>query len=361
MHPLLSSTGRISLYLLAWVPAAGLLALLFAINGGLSWQEAAVLAAPLALFDSLVCLAPWYPCRMLPLGMSRIPTLLANHLGAALVASGLWILTAKWLAQGLTRVFPGIYERFSPQLPLLFGLGVLGYVLAVALHYVMFSAQSSREAETRENEALVLAREAELKALKAQINPHFLFNSLNSISALATVDGARARDMCIRLSDFLRSTLKLAESETISLKDELALAMAYLGVEQVRFGARLRVQQHIDEGCYRCLVPSLVLQPLVENAVKHGIAGLVEGGVIRLNAECDDAYLRLRVENEFDPEAPAARKSGLGLVNIRGRLKTRYDEQARLNTSVNGNCFAAEVILPCEVGIDEGAIHAGVA
>src|SRR5215468_5799070 len=130
MHPLLATPGRIVLYLLAWIPVAGLLTVLLALNGGLGWGEAAALAVPLAFVDALVCLAPWYPCRMLPLGLSRFPTLLANHVGGALFASGLWILAAKWLAQGLTRFFPGIYQRFVPQLPLLFGLGILGYGLA---------------------------------------------------------------------------------------------------------------------------------------------------------------------------------------------------------------------------------------
>jgi len=347
--------------LLAWIPVACLLGLLLAITASLFWTEAAVLAGPLALAYALVCLAPWYACRMLPLGMSKIPALLVNHFAAALVAGGLWILIARWIALGSQRYFPGLYARIAPDLPLLFGVGVLMYVLAVALHYVALSVQTSRESGIREQQARVLAREAELKALKAQINPHFLFNSLNSISALATLDGARAREMCIRLSEFLRSTLSLAQEETVSLKQELALASAYLSVEQVRFGARLRIHQQIDAGCDNCLVPSLLLQPLIENAVKHGIAGLIEGGTIRLKADCDDAFLRIRVENEFDPEAPAARKSGLGLVNVRGRLKTRYEDQARVDTSITGNCFVVDVTLPCVAHAEKGATHAGAA
>jgi two-component system sensor histidine kinase AlgZ len=102
------------------------------------------------------------------------------------------------------------------------------------------------------------------------------------------VDGQRAREMCIKLSDFLRSTLKLGEKQSITLADELALAKAYLEVEQVRFGARLRVEIDADADCDHCVVPSLLLQPLVENAVKHGIAGLVDGGTIRLEARCSD-------------------------------------------------------------------------
>jgi two-component system sensor histidine kinase AlgZ len=361
MHPLLISPTRITLYLAAWVPVACLLALALVVTGGLHWGEASALAGPLILFLGVACLAPWYACRMLPLGMSRIPALLTNHVGAAIVTGGLWALIAKWVAEGLTHLYPGLYTRFSPQLPALFGEGVLVYILAVALHYIILSIQASRESIQREQEARVLVRESQLKALKAQINPHFLFNSLNSISALATVDGVRARDMCIRLSEFLRSTLRLGEQESISLKEELALAMAYLGVEQVRFGARLRVEQHIDPACENCMVPSLVLQPLVENAVKHGIAGLVEGGTIRLKAEVDDEYLRVRVENEFDPDAPVPRKSGLGLANVRDRLKTRYEEQARLDTSINEDCYAVEVTLPCAIEAGKGASHAGAA
>jgi two-component system sensor histidine kinase AlgZ len=190
-----------------------------------------------------------------------------------------------------------------------------------------------------------------LKALKAQINPHFLFNSLHSISALATVDGVRARDMCIKLSDFLRSTLSLGERNSISLREELALAKAYLDVEQVRFGSRLRIELETDADCEACKVPPLFLQPLVENAVKHGIAGLVDGGTIRMQAHCREGWLRVRVENEFDQEVPAARRGGLGLQNVRNRLRALYENQARLDTAIAQNVFVVEVDLPCTVHV----------
>jgi two-component system sensor histidine kinase AlgZ len=224
---------------------------------------------------------------------------------------------------------------------------VLLYLLSVALHYVLLSVESSKESETREHEARTLAREAEIKALKAQINPHFLFNSLNSIAALATVDGVRARDMCIKLSDFLRNTLSLGERQSISFGDELALAQAYLAVEQVRFGARLRIELKTDSGCDDCTVPPLFLQPLVENAVKHGIAGLVDGGTIRLEAHCEEGWLQVTIQNEFDPEAPAAQRHGLGLQNVRNRLRAVYENQARIDTVVTGNVFVVAVDLPC--------------
>src|SRR5439155_12086683 len=120
--------------------------------------------------------------------------LLTNHLSAAVVLSGAVLLVARLSAASLAGVFPHLEQRFRPALPVLGGMSVLFYLLAIALHYVLLAVRSGREAE-------ILAREAELKALKAQINPHFLFNSLHSISALTAVDPAKARDMCIRLSD----------------------------------------------------------------------------------------------------------------------------------------------------------------
>jgi two-component system sensor histidine kinase AlgZ len=348
MHPLICGQGRLSLYLLAWTPLALLLAYLAVMMGGLAWSEAVALNLPLALYYAFVCLAPWYMCRVLPIGSSPAYKILGNHLAAAIVAGLTWIVLAKGLAFGLGRYFfPRLNERFSRQLPLLFGIGVLLYLLSVALHYVLLSMESSKEAETREQEALTLARESELKALKAQINPHFLFNSLNSISALATVDGQRAREMCIKLSDFLRTTLKLGEKQRITLADELALAKAYLEVEQVRFGARLRVEIDAGADCEGCVVPSLVLQPLVENAVKHGIAGLVDGGTIRLVARCQDGYLQLKIENDFDPESPAASRHGLGLRNVRDRLRAIYENTARVDTTATAGHFVVEMELPC--------------
>jgi two-component system, LytTR family, sensor histidine kinase AlgZ len=349
MHPLVAKQGRLSLYLLAWTPLALLLAYLLVMMGGLQWLEAVTLSLPLALFYALICLAPWYLCLVLPLGGSPTLKIVGNHLAAAIVAGLLWIVLAKGLGLALGRyLFAQLNERLSTQLPLLFGIGVLLYLLSVALHYVLLSMESSKEAETREQEALTLARESELKALKAQINPHFLFNSLNSISALATVDGLRAREMCIKLSDFLRSTLKLGEKQSISLAEELALAKAYLEVEQVRFGARMRVEISTDRDCGHCVVPSLLLQPLVENAVKHGIAGLVDGGTIRLDAHCGDGRLQLKICNQFDPESPAASRHGLGLRNVRDRLRALHENRARVDAAASGDQFVVEVELPCD-------------
>ena len=278
---------------------------------------------------------PWYSCRALPLH-SNVWKLLSNHLGAAVFACALWIGAARGMAYVLD-----LDRQLDPAIPHLIAVGFLLYILSIALHYVLLALEASRE-------AALLARDAELRALKSQINPHFLFNCLNSISALTTSDPARAREMCVRLSEFLRNTLGLGERESISWKEELELARTYLEVERVRFGARLGVEMSVEDSCAECRVPALVLQPLVENAIKHGIASLVDGGVVRLSSRVKSGTLEVTVENEFDPQAPAPRRSGLGLRNLRDRLRNRFGGAAGVETTAENNVFRAEMRFPCE-------------
>jgi two-component system, LytTR family, sensor histidine kinase AlgZ len=336
MHPLIIRRTYFGAYLAVWLLVAIMLAALLRVPGTLTWREALIVATPLCLFYAFVCLSPWYICRYLPLRSSNPLKLLLNHLGAALVASAIWVEMARLIAQ-----FLDLGERIDPEVPHLVAVGLLLYSLSVALHYMLLAVEASREAE-------LLARDAELRALKAQINPHFLFNSLNSITALTSVDPARAREMCICLSDFLRNTLGLGERASISWREELQLARTYLDVEQIRFGGRLRVEMNVDETCSECLVPPLVLQPLIENAVKHGIATLVEGGTITVEGHVNNGLLEVSVENGFDPESPSPRRHGLGLRNVRSRLETRFGGAARFAAHANNNHFRAEIVVPCQ-------------
>ena len=345
MHPILARPGRLGFYLLGSTPFAGLLAFLLHASGRLNWTESASLAFPFCLIYAFVCLSAWYVCRVTPLRTATGTRLLSTHGMAALAASGLMLLVARGIAR-LISIEP---ERLQPVIPLLFGTGVLGYLLSVASHYVMLALEASREAERREAEARLLAGDAELRALKAQINPHFLYNSLNSISALTSVDAARARHMCILLSDFLRSTLGMGERQSIPLGEEFELLRRYLAIEKVRFGARLSVEESIAGDCVGQTVPPLLLQPLVENAVVHGIANVVDNGVLRLTAaRTAEQGIAITIENSFDPDAPPSRRNGFGQANVRKRLHSRYGNRASLRAAAEGDRYRVEITLPPE-------------
>jgi two-component system, LytTR family, sensor histidine kinase AlgZ len=359
MHPLLKrgplrehgSVIRLGLYFLGWVPFAILLAYLLAIPGKLGWSDAAALALPLCLVYSFISLSLWYSCKATPIEKTSKARIFLTHTVSNLVITALWVGIAKLLAYGLSQfeAFHGLDQKLGPQMPVLFGFGFLLYSITVASNYVVLTLEESRAAQARMMEASILARDAELRALRAQINPHFLFNSLNSISALTSLDPGRAREMCILLADFLRMTLGLGEKPLVTLREELDLLERFLAIEKVRFGERLQVQIKTEAQAQSCLVPPLILQPLIENAVIHGIAHLPEGGTVRLSAECDKGRLYLALENSVDPDAVPARKGGLGLTNVRQRLEARYGKDATLRSASEEERFRVLLSLPAEI------------
>jgi hypothetical protein len=331
MHPILARKGRLLPYLAASIPLAAVLTALLARPSAYSVGEAAALAFPLAVVFAFLGLSAWYPCRSLPLARGRAAILAMSHATAALVTSAAWVLLGAGIVRLMALVpeFAGVAEGYGAQVLPLFAVGVLLYLLSVALHYVLLSFEAAREAERREAQLSLLAREAQLKALKAQVQPHFLFNCLNSISALAGSDPPRAREMCVKLGDFLRQSLAVGEKASIPVAEEMSLARSYLEVERVRFGDRLLVEEEINPSGKDCLVPPLLLQPLVENAVVHGISTLAGGGAVRLEASRSGNRLRIVIENPYDPESPDRRPhGGLGLKIVRDRLAALYGREA---------------------------------
>jgi hypothetical protein len=350
VHPIFAAQGRLNLYLLAWNPIALLLALLLALGAGLPWIQSVALALPMALVYAFICLSGWYIFRATPRTARDVFRMLGAHTAAAMLSSLLWLAFGRSLARLLESAsdsFAGLSAGMRQQWPLLFVVGVLLYLLASAVHYAVLAADASREAERRALELQVHAREAELRALRAQIDPHFLFNSLHSISALTGSDPAGARRMALLLGDFLRDSLRVGGRERIPLGEELQLLRQFLEIERVRFGDRLRVTWAVENDTQTCELPPLLLQPLVENAVTHGIAHLLDGGDVRIRAERRGGRLYVGVENPCDPDRPKRRGAGVGLENVRRRLETAFGADAAAQSAEREGVFKVDLVMPC--------------
>jgi len=194
-------------------------------------------------------------------------------------------------------------------------------------------------------------KEAELRALKSQVNPHFIFNALNSLRALIDEDPARARLAVTQLANLLRYSLQSAQAELVPFEDELRVVNDYLALEQVRHEERLRLRLDIDPDTLNLPVPPLILQTLVENAVKYGISPRPDGGEIEIVARCENGGLKLRVTNpgELNPSAVTAngRSTGVGLKNAAERLRLSFGDRARLQVRAQSESLVvAEVIVP---------------
>lgn len=334
------------LYLLAWLLFGVALAWLLAAAAGITLAAGLLFAVPLTvLYGVAAGFSSYYLCRAHPLGAVAHWRVLAAFGFAALCMAGLWLAVASlWndlLGQG------GIPWNRSLAATV-FGLGLILYGLCAVANYLAIAVGRARELETRGLQAQLMARDAELRLLRAQVDPHFLFNSLNSVSALTSIDPAAAREMTLQLAEFFRRTLGLDARRHIPLRDELDLLRHYLAIEQVRFGERLAWDESIDEAALACLLPPLILQPLVENAIKHGVARRLDGGRLRLSAARAGSLLRIALENDSgDDEAPRS-ASGHGLANVRSRLAVVYAHEASAHWSAGPGTFRVELVLPAQ-------------
>jgi len=348
MHPLLARPTRFLLYLLACLACGLLLAPVFASIGPRSYLHAAAFIAPLALVYGVVCLSAWWVCRSYAIAQTPPAKVGAMQLAAAALASGVWTLLGAGWAAALTRLSlpPLPRETLSRELVVLFASGVLLYLLSAVVHFLFVAVWESHAAERRALESQVHAREAELRALRAQLSPHFLFNSLNSVNALIGPDPEGARRMCEKLGDFLRLTLRLGGQDTVTLAEELSLVDRYLAIERVRFGERLQIEQRVDPAALNCLLPPLLLQPLVENAVKHGIARRLEPGTVRLEADRREGRLVVSLENPVDEDEERRPGTGTGLGNVRRRLAALGGHDAHLAITPGPGVFRVVLALP---------------
>jgi sensor histidine kinase YesM len=348
MHPLLARRAGLATYVLA------------ALAGGVALAEllrrlvpqpvgfAHAYAVPLSLFYAFAMLAAWWVCRSRPLAGSPFGRVVLVQSGAAVQTAAVWVAAGTVWGVALTHLTRNVVPRETllRDAVVLMATGIPLYLLSAVVHYLILAFEASRAAERRVLESQVSAREAELRALRAQLNPHFLFNSLNSINALVGSDPEGARRMCEGLGDFLRRTLALGACDSVTLGEELALVDRYLAIEQVRFGDRLQVVRDLEPEAVVCAVPPLLLQPLVENAIKHGIAGRVEGGRLRLGARVRDNRLDLVIENPVDAGMPAREGAGVGLENVRRRLDVFGARDARLEAIRGDDWFRVTLTLP---------------
>ncbi|MFZ6010406.1 MAG: sensor histidine kinase [Bacteroidota bacterium] len=217
----------------------------------------------------------------------------------------------------------------------------------IAFTWLWSYVREQQETDNRKADTEKLAREAELSKLRQQLQPHFLFNSLNSISALAGTRPDEARKMIQQLSDFLRGTLKKDEQQLVSLSEELEHLQLYLDIEKVRFGHRLKTVTQKDEASLNMQLPSLLLQPVVENAIKFGLYDTVGEITISISARAEDHQLVVAVENLFDPSTSQPRQgTGFGLNSVQRRLYLLYARQDLLSTEQLDNTFITRIKIP---------------
>ena len=342
-HPFLNNPRLAVYYGLFWIASALVMMLILIFSNGLDYWGAFVEVFSSIVVFAFVGASIWYVVRFSTLENNSAVRILLSHFIAASTIVFLYMYIGVVLIKLLN---PSAIEWVNRgMVNRIFG-GYMMYVIYVVFFYAVNYYYSFKDKVRNEGKLLALVKEAELHALKSQINPHFLFNSLNSISSLTMTNPARAQEMVINLSQLMRYSLKHDQSEKVSFKQELENNNLYLQIEKVRFGSKLEPVFEIDEHCFKAEIPNMILQPLYENAIKYGVYEATEPVEVKTVARCNDEILQITISNPYDANVKSKRGEGIGLRNIRDRLQIIYGNPYLLKLEDNKKEFTVTLNIP---------------
>ncbi|MGK7395016.1 MAG: sensor histidine kinase [Candidatus Cyclobacteriaceae bacterium M3_2C_046] len=346
INPITSQIKNFTIYFAFWLLIAllhaGIIHLLYKFSLSLAILEAVIFN----LIFAGLGLGIWYVVAFNNIAVKDWLRLFIHHMLVAILLVGIWLWVSQMMIRGL--VNNTNYLLFLQQtIYIRFFIGFLYYLSLLLVFYSITFYSSLQEKMINEQRLNTLVKEAELKNLRSQINPHFIFNSLNSISSLTLSAPEKARDMVIKLSDFLRYSLRQEhKTKTTSLKNELENIERYLAIEKVRFGSRLLIDQKVAPECLDQEIPFYLLQPLFENAIKYGVYESIAPVTIQMECYLEQQELVVKVQNSYDPETVTRKGEGLGLANIKSRLKAIYGRPDLINLTDDGSNFRVQIRVP---------------
>lgn len=352
LHPILARKRFFFAYIAAWILLALIHAGLLHKHGYLppeiAYPDAAIYNGTMMILALALYFPLAYPddCTINQGFKKTLFYHTIHHIITIIVTLILWLGASFMLGHILLGSNSEYMDFARNSLPVRAAIGALLLMVLMAMYHFIGFYKHLEEKTIREEQLKKMVKEAELKALKAQLNPHFLFNSLNSISSLTISDPEGAREMLTQLSDFLRYSLRKNDESLLPLENEIKNVQRYLDIEKVRFGERLACEFDIPPECKRVHVPAMLLQPVYENAIKHGLYESIEPINIRTNCSVKQDFLEIIITNNFDPESTPVKGEGVGLENIRNKLFLFYNRKDLLSISRENNQFKVKFLIP---------------
>lgn len=342
----LNLRNLVPFYALAWILFSAISFIVVNAQPGAVFRLVLAESLIFNLVFALLGIGLWFLVKFSDFEKLRPRELISRHITISALTLFLWF-GSSYLLMGLVSGHdPAYMDRLNHSMYLRLFAGLLTYIIIVTVFYLIINYRNLAERRHREASLQQLLHESELNSLKAQIKPHFLFNALNSISSLTVTNPQKAQEMVINLSDFMRYSLSFAGDGFSTLKKELDHVRLYLEIEKVRFGERLSVEEHIDPETGDWPVPPMILQPLVENSVKHGIYDTPGKSLIKLKAKISGTRLQISILNNYDPTAATKAGTGTGLSNVIKRCSMIYGITDLVQVTANENLFEVKLSLP---------------
>ncbi len=346
IHPIITFRSRLFIWWLIWFFLGLGQSLLLSFVTDIGLLASFIDGFSSSLIFSLLAIAIWFPLRQLKMDSGKLLSSVLNHLIIGMVTISMWLLGVRVLTVSLIND-PGAYlELWKLSFYYRLAGGILIYVVITLTYYLIISLDNINKKNINEAKLENMLRETELLMLRSQINPHFLFNSLNSVSSLTITDPGKAREMVVKLSEFMRYALSRKEEKAVPLEKELINMRLYMDIEKIRFGNRLLLKEDIDIKALDVNVPNMILQPLYENSVKHGVYESVDSVIIDVVISKSDMGTTISITNNYDPDSIPVRGTGTGLNNVQRRLDLYYNKEASLNTRKENSKFTVELFIP---------------
>ncbi len=352
MHPAFRSGKDMIIAGLLWSPVAFWTIILHRTLSGASFPDSTILLAPPMILLLGIAISVWYICKGLPFEKGDILYFITRHSFTMILIIAVWIGISSGYSSLLNEYFPAgkWKELFSSSIPLLSGTGIFTYLLSILIYYLVLASERIRIAEKEVLQKQLEASRSELEALKTTIHPHFLFNSLNLISPLIKQSPDRASELISHLSEFLIYSFEHSIKKSSLVRDEIEHINNYLSVEKFRLGDKLEMAFEIEEGTTGIQVPPLILLPVVENSIKHGISQLIEGGLVTIKTFRNEEHLVIFISNPYEENIKKLRGRGHGLNNLKKRMTLYYKGEGGVLTEKKDNIFKVRIFIPISGG-----------
>lgn len=345
-NPLIERIKHIYIYAIVWAVISILQTILIIFATDLKLYVAITDSLVFNVLFAFLAVTIWYPIRYSnPEGKLSVGIVITYLIVGVIIITG-WLylgyLILKLILVDHEAYFTFLNDSFIARL----ATGILYYGVTLLIYHLFIYSTELEAKNLNETKLNLLVKESELNVLRSQLNPHFLFNSLNSISSLTISDPETARDMIIKLSEFLRYALRHGEREKTRFSDEIKNIELYLQIEKIRFGEKLIFEKEIGKGCEQGLIPNMILQPLFENAVKHGVYESTEPITIRMSCKAVVPNMEIRIRNNFDSSHVSRKGAGIGLRNVRNRLMLIYGRDDLVHILKSENEFEVKLQIP---------------
>ncbi|WP_019605547.1 sensor histidine kinase [Teredinibacter turnerae] len=352
MHPLLSAPRNFIVVFVFWLFICCCVAMLMVLlatnaNIGQLYAHSFVLVLPWYLFFLFICFSNYYLCQLLQFNVYPLPVVIGSQLIALAVSVSLWLLLGfGWASQmdnlGLLEGNVFFQRTFNAH----WLLGAILYCTWILIHYTYLHAVASEQKYAQELQQQLLIKSIDFTSVKASVHPHFMYNSLNTLANLSLVEPEKIHGLCVQMAEFLRYSVNYSSRPQVSLADEINHIQNYLAVESERFPEKIKLSIRVSEQANAAQVFPLLLFPLIENSIKHGINSSTDSGFITVGANVANGMLTVRIENSLDPSGTKADSTRVGLSTLRKRLHAHFGVNFQLNTETADRRFSVQVDIP---------------